>query len=74
MTTWTHTYDGAQVIIVPADIDDLIEEVFGKPGLGVEDSAGIVDYMPMSKREWRDAETEELCDGMDEEEWIRGGC
>lgn len=26
------------------DVDALIDEVYGKPGLGVEDSAGLVDY------------------------------
>lgn len=27
------------------DVDALIDEVFGKPGLGVEDSAGLIDFV-----------------------------
>lgn len=54
-----------------ADLDALIDEVYGKPGLGVQDSAGLfdepfgIDYA---------AELEELRDGMDDDMWhSRGG-
>lgn len=44
------------------DVDALIDEVFGKPGLGVEDSAGLVDY---------DAELEDLLDARADADFIR---
>lgn len=56
-------YDDVAVI-VPADFEAWIDETFGKPQLGVEDSCGLVDY---------DAEVEELVDArMDEDFWRTG--
>lgn len=31
------------VVVTDADVDALVDEVFAKPGLGIQDSAGIVD-------------------------------
>jgi hypothetical protein len=57
-------YDDAEVVIVPADFEAWLDEQFGKPGLGVEDSCGLVDY--------DDTELEDA--RMDEQFWARGGC
>lgn len=46
MNTWTHYEGGTGVVIItPDDLDALIDEVYGKPGLGVDDSAGLFDLL-----------------------------
>lgn len=44
------------------DVDALIDEVYGKPGLGVDDSGGVVDY---------DAELEDLLEARADADFIR---
>lgn len=73
MVTWTHYYDNAQVVIIPADIEATIEEVFGKPGLGIEDSTGLMDYDALTQAEL-DELTDEYVDWQDDVAWLRWGC
>lgn len=50
----TVTGEAVHHIIAPAtddDLDALIDEVYGKPGLGVEDSAGVYDVDPVDEVE-----------------------
>lgn len=56
------------VIVTDADIDALIEEVYAKPGLGVEDSAGLLDMVDY------DEEAEDYEDYMADIEFWRRGC
>lgn len=53
----------APVIVTDADLDALLDEVYGKPGLGVEGSAGLFDD---------DARYDGSIE--DDYDWIRGGC
>lgn len=53
--------------VLDADLDALIDEVYGKPGLGVEDSAGIFDDFDY------DAELEDLREGMLDDEYHARG-
>lgn len=46
------------------DVDALIDEVYGKPGLGVEDSGGVVDC---------DAEADDLLEARADADFIRYG-
>lgn len=64
----TVTGEAVHHLIAPATDDDLealIDEVYGKPGLGVEDSAGLFD-------ERYDARYDGSIE--DDHDWIRGGC
>jgi hypothetical protein len=57
-------YEDVEVVIVPADFEAWLDEQFGKPQLGIEDSCGLMDY---------DAEVQDLIDArMDEQFWTRG--
>lgn len=47
------------------EVEATIDEVMGKPQLGVEDSAGLMDY---------DAEADDYEDYLADVEFIRGGC
>lgn len=58
---WKDGYDAAQ----EAEVEALFAEVFGKPRLGVQDSAGLIDY---------GAELADLRDGMDDDLFNRWGC
>lgn len=61
------TQDDLTVAVLDADVDALIDEVYGKPGLGVEDSGGLVDVD-------HDAEADDYAEYMMDAEWLRGGC
>lgn len=64
--------------VTDADLDALIDEVYGKPGLGVEDSAGLFDDepWPLQANERMGARYDDRYDGCieDDHDWIRGGC
>lgn len=54
-------------LVSDADVDALIDEVFAKPGLGVEDSAGLFDVIDY------DGELVDLIEGRaDAEYWAQG--
>lgn len=52
--------------VTDADLDALIDEVYGKPGLGVEDSAGLFDVADEDTDEYED-------DILDRLDWAKGG-
>lgn len=55
----------APLPLMDDDVDALIDEVMGKPGLGIEDSAGLFDF---------DGELEDQIEGrLDNEFHARGG-
>lgn len=63
MITLTHYEGGTGVVIITlADLAAILEEANAKPGLGVQDSAGLMDY---DDREFGSIE--------DDYEWIRMG-
>jgi len=56
------------VTVTDADIEALIDEVYAKPALGIEDSAGLLDIIDY------DGELEDQIEGrLDEDFWARGG-
>lgn len=86
--TINHLLSPAVETVTDADVDALIDEVYGKPGLGVEDSAGLFDHaddyaMGALKAvidetsldpAFYEAELQDLRDGMDDTDFFRHGC
>lgn len=63
---WRDAPSSALASVSDADLDALLEEVYGKPGLGVEDSAGLIDVD-------YDAELADLREGMLDDEYHSRG-
>lgn len=70
--TINHLLTPAIETTTDAEVDALIDEVYGKPGLGVEDSAGLID-IDEHDGAWYEAELQELIDGRLDAEYHASG-